>query len=47
MWMGSVGLEMYGGGDVMLFVDGVDVKVFKGMIDNMKVFGFVCLVFGF
>ncbi|TAM08052.1 MAG: alkaline phosphatase [Paraburkholderia sp.] len=34
-----MGGETHGGGDVMLFADGADAKLFKGTIDNTKVFG--------
>lgn len=44
---GMFGLEMYGGGDVMLFFFGLGSILLKGMLDNMKVFGVVKMVMGF
>lgn len=39
--------ETHGGGDVMLFATGAGSKVFKGSIDNTKVFGLMRQAFGF
>ena len=39
--------ETHGGGDVMLFATGAGSKVFKGSIDNTKVFGMMRQAFGF
>ncbi|MGE0311744.1 MAG: alkaline phosphatase [Lautropia sp.] len=38
---GSPGSETHGGGDVMLFAEGSGAKVFKGTIDNTRVFDLV------
>ena len=35
----KLGSETHGGGDVMLFAKGVDYDLFKGTLDNTKVFG--------
>jgi alkaline phosphatase len=45
--LGSVGNETHGGGDVMLFATGAGSNVFKGSIDNTKVFGMLRQAFGF
>jgi len=37
--LGTPGAETHGGGDVMLFAGGAGSKVFKGTLDNTKVFG--------
>ncbi|RZS86565.1 alkaline phosphatase [Pigmentiphaga kullae] len=37
--LGTPGAETHGGGDVMLFAGGAGAKIFKGTIDNTKVFG--------
>jgi len=37
--LGAPGSETHGGGDVMLFAGGAGAKVFKGTMDNTKVFG--------
>ncbi|ODU60688.1 MAG: alkaline phosphatase [Comamonadaceae bacterium SCN 68-20] len=37
--LGSPGSETHGGGDVMLFAGGAGAKIFKGTMDNTKVFG--------
>ena len=39
--------ETHGGGDVMLFATGAGSKVFKGSLDNTKVFGLVRQALGF
>ena len=39
--------ETHGGGDVKLFATGVNSKLFKGTIDNTKVFTFLKTAFGF
>lgn len=39
--------ETHGGGDVKLFATGVNSKLFKGTIDNTKVFSFLKTAFGF
>ena len=39
--------ETHGGGDVMLFATGAGSKVFKGSLDNTKVFGLMRQAFGF
>ena len=39
--------ETHGGGDVMLFAAGAGSKVFKGSLDNTKVFGLMRQAFGF
>ena len=36
---GQAGAETHGGGDVMLFAGGAGAKIFKGTMDNTKVFG--------
>ena len=41
------GSETHGGGDVMLFAAGAGSKVFKGSLDNTKVFGLMRQAFGF
>jgi alkaline phosphatase len=41
------GNETHGGGDVMLFAAGAGSKVFKGTLDNTKVFGLMKQAFGF
>ena len=41
------GSETHGGGDVMLFATGAGSKVFKGSLDNTKVFGLMRQAFGF
>ena len=41
------GSETHGGGDVMLMAAGAGSKVFKGSIDNTKVFGLMREAFGF
>ncbi|MCJ7799821.1 MAG: alkaline phosphatase [Polaromonas sp.] len=43
----QLGSETHGGGDVMLFATGAGSKVFKGSIDNTKVFGLMRQAFGF
>ena len=45
--MGAVGNETHGGGDVMLFATGAGSNVFKGSIDNTKVFGMLRQAYGF
>lgn len=45
--MGSVGNETHGGGDVMLFATGAGSNIFKGSIDNTKVFVMLRQAFGF
>ena len=37
--LGAPGSETHGGGDVMLFAGGAGAKIFKGTMDNTKVFG--------
>jgi len=37
--LGTPGAETHGGGDVMLFAGGAGSKIFKGTLDNTKVFG--------
>ncbi len=37
--LGTPGSETHGGGDVMLFAGGAGAKIFKGTMDNTKVFG--------
>ena len=37
--LGTPGSETHGGGDVMLFAGGAGSKIFKGTMDNTKVFG--------
>ncbi|MFZ6816218.1 alkaline phosphatase [Undibacterium sp. Rencai35W] len=39
--------ETHGGGDVKLFATGAGAKVFKGTLDNTKVFGLLKSAFGF
>ena len=39
--------ETHGGGDVMLFAAGAGSNIFKGSLDNTKVFGLVRQAFGF
>ncbi len=39
--------ETHGGGDVKLFATGAGAKVFKGTLDNTKVFGLLKTSFGF
>ena len=39
--------ETHGGGDVKLFATGVNAKLFKGTIDNTKVFSLLKTAFGF
>ena len=39
--------ETHGGGDVMLFATGAGSNVFKGSLDNTKVFGLLRQAFGF
>ena len=41
------GSETHGGGDVMLLATGAGSKVFKGSLDNTKVFGLMRQAFGF
>ena len=41
------GSETHGGGDVMLFAAGAGSKVFKGSLDNTRVFGLMRQAFGF
>ncbi|QIL70058.1 alkaline phosphatase [Diaphorobacter sp. HDW4B] len=36
--LGTPGSETHGGGDVMLFAGGAGAKIFKGTVDNTKVF---------
>ncbi|WP_286185801.1 alkaline phosphatase [Acidovorax cavernicola] len=36
--LGSPGSETHGGGDVMLFAGGAGAKIFKGTVENIKVF---------
>jgi len=36
--LGSPGAETHGGGDVMLFAGGAGSKIFKGTVENIKVF---------
>ena len=43
----SAGGETHGGGDVMLFATGARSNVFKGSIDNTKVFGMLRQALGF
>jgi len=45
----GLGAESHGGGDVMLFATGAGTasKIFKGTIDNTKVFGLMKTAFGF
>lgn len=37
--LGTPGSETHGGGDVMLFAGGAGARIFKGTMDNTKVFG--------
>jgi len=37
--LGAPGAETHGGGDVMLFAGGAGAKLFKGTMENIKVFG--------
>ncbi|MBC3870965.1 alkaline phosphatase [Undibacterium oligocarboniphilum] len=39
--------ETHGGGDVKLFATGAGAKIFKGTLDNTKVFGLLKTAFGF
>ena len=39
--------ETHGGGDVKLFATGAGAKIFKGTLDNTKVFGLLKSAFGF
>ena len=39
--------ETHGGGDVKLFATGNNAKLFKGTIDNTKVFSLLKTAFGF
>jgi alkaline phosphatase len=43
----SAGSETHGGGDVMLFSTGAGSSLFKGTVDNTKVYGFMKSAFGF
>jgi alkaline phosphatase len=43
----GAGSETHGGGDVMLFSTGAGSSLFKGTIDNTKVYGFIKSAFGF
>jgi alkaline phosphatase len=43
----ELGSETHGGGDVMLTATGAGSKVFKGSLDNTKVFGLMRQAFGF
>lgn len=45
--LGTPGSETHGGGDVMLFAAGAGSNVFKGSLDNTKVFGMLRQAFGF
>ena len=45
--LGTPGSETHGGGDVMLFAAGAGSGVFKGSLDNTKVFGILRQAFGF
>ncbi len=45
--LGSPGAETHGGGDVMLFATGAGSNVFKGTIDNTRVYSLVRQAFGF
>ena len=45
--LGTPGSETHGGGDVMLFAAGAGSQVFKGSLDNTKVFGLLRTAFGF
>ena len=45
--LGTPGSETHGGGDVMLFATGAGSNVFKGSLDNTKVFGMMRQAFGF
>lgn len=36
--LGAPGSETHGGGDVMLFAGGAGSKIFKGTLENIKVF---------
>ena len=36
--LGTPGSETHGGGDVMLFAGGAGAKLFKGTVENIKVF---------
>ena len=45
--LGTPGSETHGGGDVMLFATGAGSNVFKGSLDNTKVFGLMRQAFGF
>ena len=45
--LGTPGSETHGGGDVMLFATGAGSSVFKGSVDNTKVFGMLRQAFGF
>ena len=47
MQLGAPGSETHGGGDVMLFAAGAGSGVFKGSLDNTKVFGMLRQAFGF
>jgi alkaline phosphatase len=39
--------ETHGGGDVKLFATGAGSHIFKGTLDNTKVFGLLKTAFGF
>lgn len=43
----SLKSETHGGGDVKLFATGAGAKIFKGTMDNTKVFGLLKAAFGF
>jgi len=45
--LGTPGAETHGGGDVMLFAAGAGSQVFKGSLDNTRVFGLLRQAFGF
>ena len=45
--LGTPGSETHGGGDVMLSAAGAGSGVFKGTLDNIKVFGMLRQAFGF
>ena len=45
--LGTPGSKTHGGGDVMLFAAGAGSGVFKGSLDNTKVFGMLRQAFGF
>ena len=45
--LGGVGSETHGSGDVMLFATGAGSSVFKGSLDNTRVFGMLRQAFGF